>query len=92
MDAANRRIWYEVNTVIGGLPPGLRPVQMQMVKKFDLEADAVAWAERFRGFLKTQERVGSAIVSTDEEVEFLGGNYCAVSFDGISEKTERKIA
>jgi len=89
---SGRRTWYEVSVVIGGLPPGLRPVQMPMVERFDSETEAVEWADRFRGFLGTQERVGSAIVPTDEEVEFLGGHHCAVEFVGITERTERSVA
>ncbi len=89
---ADRRTWYEVSVVIGGLPPGLMSVPMQMVKKFDSEADAVKWADKFRGFLKTQERTRSTIVPTDEEIEFLGGNHCAIEFSSISERTKRKIA
>ena len=45
----NRRTWYEVSTAIGSLPP-LTPMPMPLVKKFDSEAEAVEWAERFRGF------------------------------------------
>lgn len=91
MDNTNRRTWYEVSTVIRSLPPGLVPMEMPLIKKFDSESDAVTWAERFCGFLETQERSDATIAPTDEEIEFLGGNHCAISFDGISEKTERKI-
>jgi len=89
---SDRRTWYEVSVVIGGLPPGLQPVPMPMVEKFDSLEEAIGWADKFRGFLGTQSRVGSAIVPTDEEVEFLGGHHCAVEFNGITERTERSIA
>ncbi len=89
---AGQRTWYEVSVVIGGLPPGLLPVQMPMVKRFNSEADAVVWADRFRGFLGTQRRDASAIEPTDEEIEFLGGDHCAVEFNDITERTERTVA
>jgi len=89
---SDRRTWYEVSVVIGGLPPALRPVEMPMVRRFDSEAEATEWAGRFREFLGTQSRVGSAIIPTDEEVEFLGGDHCAVEFNGITERTERRLA
>ena len=86
----NKRTWYEVSTAIGSLPP-LMPMPMPLVEKFDSEAEAVEWAERFRGFLKTQKRTKSHIAPTDEEIEFLGGNHCAIGFNGVTERTERRI-
>lgn len=83
--------WYEVSTTIGSLPPLLPGITNKLVKKFDSKMKAAEWADRFRYFLTTQKRSGSTIEPSDEEIEFLGGDHCALEFHGIEKMTKTPV-